>query len=63
MPVFKTVRETAALGILNEHRLRVLVSEGKCPGIRSGNRFLINVPALMEKLENDSKISCEKEVK
>ena len=56
MPVFKTIRQTAATGILSEHRLRLLVAEGKCPGIRTGNRFLVNVPALAEMLDRQSRI-------
>lgn len=54
MPVFKTIRQTAATGLLNENRLRILVSEGKCPGIRSGNRFLINVTELAKQLDKES---------
>lgn len=56
MPVFKTIRQTAATGILSEHRLRLLVAEGKCPGIRTGNRFLVNVPALAEMLDRQSRM-------
>ena len=56
MPVFKTIRQTAATGILSEHRLRLLVAEGKCPGIRTGNRFLVNVTALAEMLDRESRL-------
>ncbi len=55
MPTFKTIRQTAAMGILPEHRIRALVAEGKCPGIRSGNRFLVNVVALAEMLDAESR--------
>ena len=55
MVTFKTVRQTAALGILPEHRLRLLVAQGACPGIRTGNRFLVNVEALVEKLDAESR--------
>lgn len=51
----KTIRQTAALGILTEHRLRILVAQGICPGIKTGNRFLVNVDALEKLLENESK--------
>ena len=54
MPEFKTIRQVAAIGILPEHRLRTLVKEGRCPGIYSGTRFLINVPALAAQLEAES---------
>ena len=55
MPIFKTIRQTAATGLLSEHRLRVLVAKGVCPGIYTGNRFLVNTTALSEQLENESK--------
>ena len=54
-PNFKTIRQTAALGILPEHRIRLLVAAGRCPGIKAGNRFLVNVSALAEMLEAESR--------
>lgn len=51
---FLTIRKVAATGILSENFLRQLVAQGKCPGIRSGNRFLVNFPALCELLEAES---------
>ena len=54
VPVFKTIRQTAALGILPEYRLRQMVKQGKIPGIYSGTRFLINVTALIEQLNAES---------
>lgn len=61
MPEFKTIRQTAATGILSEHRLRLLVAAGECPGIQTGNRFLINVTALSELLDEKSRCSMRKE--
>lgn len=55
MAEFKTIRQTAATGILSEHRLRIMVAEGRCPGIKTGNRFLINVSALAEMLDEESR--------
>lgn len=55
MPEFKTIRQTAATGLLSEHRLRLLVAQGNCPGIRAGNRFLVNVTALSEQLDRASR--------
>lgn len=60
--MFKTIRQTAATGILTEHRLRVLVAEGKCPGIKAGNRFLVNVDALAEMLDVQSKEAVRREI-
>ncbi len=50
----KTIRQTAALGILNEHRLRLMVAQGACPGFKTGNRFLVNVDMLIKQLEEES---------
>lgn len=55
MPEFKTIRQTAATGILPEHRLRLMVAAGTCPGIQTGNRFLINISALAEMLDAESR--------
>lgn len=59
MPEFKTIRQTAATGILSEHRLRLMVAQGVCPGIKTGNRFLINVSALAEMLDEESRKTVE----
>lgn len=56
---FKTIRQTAATGILSEHRLRLMVAAGTCPGIKTGNRFLINVSALSEMLDAESRRAVE----
>lgn len=61
MAMFKTIRQTAAMGILTEHYLRILVARGQCPGIRTGNRFLINVDALEAQLNEESIKRCERE--
>ena len=55
MSTFKTIRQVAALGVLPEYRIRLLVAQGKCPGIYAGNRFLVNVEALAEMLEQQSR--------
>ena len=55
MPQFKTIRQTASMGILSEHRIRLLVAAGQCPGIKTGNRFLVNAPALAEMLDAESR--------
>ena len=52
---FLTIRKAAATGIMSEHYLRQLVAQGKCPGIKSGNRFLINIEALAEQLDAESR--------
>lgn len=59
MGKFLTIRQTAATGILTEHRIRLLVAAGECPGIRAGNRFLVNVEALAEFLDKESRKGTE----
>lgn len=61
MPTFKTVRQTANTGLISEHLLRQLVAQGKCPGIYSGTRFLVNVDALAEMLDAESRRCLERE--
>ena len=51
MPEFKTIREVARTGLISEHYLRLMVKRGECPCIKSGNRVLVNVPALRDKLD------------
>lgn len=55
MTEYKTIRQTAASGLISEHFLRGMVARGECPGFRSGNRFLINVEQLKEKLNEMSR--------
>lgn len=54
MAILKTIRQTAALGMLSEHRLRLMQREGTLPGVFVGNRFLVNVDALCERLNAES---------
>lgn len=55
MITFKTIRQTAKMGVLSEHYLRLMVAQGRCPGIYSGNTFLVNIAALEELLERESR--------
>ena len=55
MPTFKTIRQTAAMGILSENQLRVMQKQQRLPGIQTGNKFLINVEALAEMLDRQSR--------
>ena len=59
LPTFLTIRKAAATGLLSEHHLRQMVARGECPGIRTGNRFLVNLDALVQLLDQQSR----KEVK
>ena len=54
MNMYKTIRQTAAMGILPEHRLRLLGAQHACPGFYTGNRFMVNVNLLIELLDRQS---------
>lgn len=49
-PNFKTIRETAKTGILSEYTLRLMCAQGTLPGFYVGNRYMVNVDALVEQL-------------
>lgn len=51
---FLTIRKTAQTGILSEYNLQLMERLGRLPGIRTGNRFLINLPLLVEQLNRES---------
>ena len=44
-----------------EHRLRMMIAEGSCPGVRVGNRFMINHAALLEQVNVQSIANVRKE--
>lgn len=46
--MFQTVRQVARYLEVPERLVRRLVAQGVCPGVYSGNRFLVNVEALRE---------------
>lgn len=51
---FLTIRQTARLGLISEYQMRLWEKQGKLPGIYTGNRFMVNVPQLEQKLEKMS---------
>ena len=57
--MFQTVRQAARYLEVPEHLIRSMVAQGECPGIYSGNRFLVNVEALREYLDTASRSSKE----
>ena len=57
--MFSTIRQASrSLGI-PEHLILTLVSKGECPGIRSGNRFLVHTEGLRELFERMSRKNVE----
>ena len=61
MPIFKTIRQTASTGLISEHQLRLMVAQDRCPGIWTGNRFMVNVDALAEQLDAESRRCMDRE--
>ena len=55
MPTFRTIRQTAAMGILPEYRLRLMQKQNRLPGIQTGNRFMVHIEELVELLNNQSR--------
>lgn len=53
--MFLTIRQVSRELGISEHFVRGMVARGNCPGIRSGNRFLVNVDALREYLNAESR--------
>ncbi len=56
VPKFLTIRETAKTGILPEAMLRIMVKQGRIPGIYSGRKFLVNYGMLIDQLNYESKL-------
>lgn len=55
MPEFKTIRQTAKMGLTSEADLRARVKTGRCPGVYHGSRFMVNISALAELLDEESR--------
>lgn len=47
--------KTASLGFISLHHLRRMIARGECPGIYVGTHFKVNVDALVEKLDAESR--------
>ena len=60
LPKFCSIRQAAAAGILTEHHLRMLLAQGRLPGIYAGSRFRINMHLLVEQLDRESAEAAQK---
>lgn len=47
---FVTIKQASRMTGLSQYFLRGLVRDGQCPGVHSGNRFLVDTEMLMRKL-------------
>lgn len=54
MDRFMTVKEMVKYSGLSENMLRNWIKQGRCPGVRNGNRFLINVDMLEKQMREES---------
>jgi len=52
-PVYQSIKDTAKVSGLSEFYLRKLLKKGQLPHIKSGNKVLINIPSLLDQLENE----------
>ena len=52
--IYMSRKEAAAYTGLSYHFIRKGTENGTIPHIMSGNRFLVNVPMLLQKLEEES---------
>lgn len=53
---FMTIREVAKTGLVSEYYLRNMEKQGCLPGIKSGNKKLVNYDLLIEFLDRQSAI-------
>ena len=52
-PRMLTIREAAAAGPLTEYALRLLLKQGKLPGVQIGTKFLLNYDKLITQLNEN----------
>lgn len=55
MVTFASIKKASKIIGLSEPFIRKLVEEGKCPGYYTGTRFHVNVDALAEYLDKESR--------
>ena len=51
---FPSIRGAAKRGPLSEYCLRLLLKQGKLPGVYSGKKFLVNYDRLLEQLNKEA---------
>lgn len=51
---FQTIKETSRTTGLSQYYLRKACARGAIPFIMCGKKYMINVPGLLERLNNDS---------
>lgn len=56
MKKFMTIREVAKTGLVSEYLLRNMEKQGCLPGIKTGNKKLVNYELLVKFLDQQSAI-------
>lgn len=61
MPKYRTIHRFCVEYEFPEYRLRQWIKQGRVPGWRSGNRFMVDVEAFINQLKNESAVVQEVE--
>lgn len=61
VPTFLTIRETARLGVMSEHHLRLMQKAGRLPGIQTGNTFRVHLEQLIDQLNAESAATVQQD--
>ena len=56
--VYASIKETCEITGLSQHYLRDGCKAGTLPHIKSGNKYFICVPALLEQLESEARANA-----
>lgn len=56
IPPFQPIKQAVKTTGCSEHFLRAGVKSGSIPHVRNGIKYLINVPALLAQLDEQSKV-------
>ncbi|MCD8189496.1 MAG: helix-turn-helix domain-containing protein [Clostridiales bacterium] len=50
--IYYSIKNAAHLTGLSEYYLRTMLKAGNLPGVYSGRKFMVDVPALLDSLKN-----------
>ena len=60
-PKYAAPAKAATITQIPENTIRRLIKRGICPGFYTGSRFMVNIPALCEYLDNQTSGSSKPE--
>lgn len=61
-PIYQTIKEAVKITGLSEYYFRTNLKVGNIPHIKSGTKILINIPRLLDCLENTSDVEQERSI-